>query len=171
MTFLNGVRVFFLGLWLGAALFFSAVVAPSVFSVLRSFHLSNANEIAGTIVTRTLSVVNVWGFVIGLLSLGIAVAFRSAARRGLFTVEVVSLALLAITTAVGQWVIAARMLAIRTALVIPIDQIAADDPRRVAFNSLHHYSVSALSVAMLAGIVGMIVVTFRINGEKYQRWK
>jgi hypothetical protein len=162
------VRVFFLGLWLGAALFFSAVVAPHVFAVLRSFHLSNANEIAGSIVTRTLSVINVWGFAIGLLSLGIAVAFRQYAGRGLFTIEVGSLALLAITTAVGQWLIAARMLAIRTALVIPIDQVAADDPRRVAFNSLHSESVAALSVAMLAAGVGVVVVMVQSRGRVNQ---
>lgn len=167
MTFPNGVRVFFLGLWLGAALFFSAVVAPNVFAVLRSFHLSNANEIAGTIVTRTLAVVNVWGFVIGLLSLGIALVFRPSARRGLFTVEVVSLALLSITTAVGQWVIAARMLAIRKALVIPIDQVAPDDPRRFAFNNLHHYSVAALGVAMLAAVGALVVIMCR-SGAKVE---
>ena len=165
MTVLNGVRVFFLGLWLGAALFFSAVVAPNVFAVLRSFQLSNANEIAGSIVTRTLSVVNVWGFVIGLLALGITVGFRPSARRGLFTMEVLSLALLAITTAVGQWVVASRMLTIRTALVIPIDQVDPADPRRVAFNSLHHYSVVALSVAMLAAGVGVVVVMVQSRGR------
>ncbi len=171
MTFLNGVRVVFLGLWLGAALFFSAAVAPNVFAVLRSFQLSNANEIAGSIVTRTLSVVNVWGFVIGLLLLGIAMVFRPHARRGLFTMEVGSLALLAITAAVGQWVIAARMLAIRTALVIPIDQVAADDPRRVAFNSLHSYSVAALSLAMLAAIVAMVVIMVRPGAKVDQEWR
>jgi hypothetical protein len=161
MSFPNGARVFLLGLWLGAALFFSAIVAPSVFTVLRSFHLSNANEIAGTIVTRTLSVVNISGFVIGLFSVGIGLVFRPSTRRVLFALEAVSLAGLAITTAVGQWVIAARMLAIRAALLIPIDQVAVDDPRHVAFNSLHHYSVMALSVALLAALAAMLVIMIR----------
>jgi hypothetical protein len=161
MTVLNGARFFLIGLWLGAALFFSAVVAPSVFSVLRSFHLANASEIAGTIVTRTLSVINVGGFFIGLLSLVAILIIKRDFGRGLFGVEVVSLTLLVITTAAGQWVIAARMLALRTAMVMPIDQVAADDPRRIAFNSLHHYSVASLGVAMLAAIMAMIVIMKR----------
>jgi hypothetical protein len=158
MTVVNGARFSFLALWLGAALFFSAVVAPSVFSVLRSFQLSNANEIAGTIVTRTLAIINGGGLLIGLLSLAAILVFKRSVGRGLFGVEVVSLTLLVIATMLGQWVIAARMLALRTAMVIPIDQIAADDPRRIAFNSLHHYSVASLGVAMLAAIVAMIVI-------------
>jgi hypothetical protein len=43
-------------------------------------------------------------------------------------------------------------------MVLPIDQIAADDPRRVAFNSLHGYSVNALSVAMIAALVAMVLM-------------
>src|SRR5713101_5985324 len=113
MTFVNGVRVFLLGLWLGAALFFSAVVAPNVFSVLRSFQVVNGNEIAGTIVTRTLSVISVAGFIIGLFSLAAIVIVKRNVGAALFRVEVASLALLAIMTAVGHWVIAARMLALR----------------------------------------------------------
>lgn len=165
MTFQNGARVVFLGLWLGAALFFSTVVAPNVFIVLRSFQLLNGNEIAGTIVSRTLSVVNVCGFFIGLLSFGIALVFRPSARRVLFAVEVIALALLAITTALGKWVIAARMLAIRTALSVPIDQVPADDPRHVVFNDLHQYSVTALAVAILAALAALLVILGRTGGK------
>ena len=161
MTVVNSVRLFLLGLWLGAALFLSAVVAPSVFSVLRSFHPANANEIAGTIVTRTLSVINVGGFLIGLLALAAILIVKRNVSRSLFGIEVVSLTLLVITTAVGQWVIAARMLALRAAMVLPIDQVAADDPRRIAFNSLHHYSVASLGVAIIASLTAFTVIAFR----------
>src|ERR1043165_8277220 len=72
----GGLRVLLIALWLGAADFFSAAVAPSVFAVLRSFNLPNANEIAGTIVTRTLSIINTGGFLIALLLLLSAFLFR-----------------------------------------------------------------------------------------------
>src|SRR6476620_6991164 len=62
-------RLILLACWFGAALFFGAVVAPAAFGVLRSFGLSNANEIAGSIVTRSLSVINIAGFLISLLLL------------------------------------------------------------------------------------------------------
>jgi hypothetical protein len=125
-----------LAVWFGAALFFSAVVAPAAFGVLRSYGLPNASEIAGAIVTRSLSVVNVAGFVVALLLLATLFLRRSPAGRGSVIAEGICLGLIALGTGVGHWVIAARMRAIRAALELPIDQIAADDSRRVAFNSL-----------------------------------
>jgi hypothetical protein len=147
-----------LAMWFGAALFFSAVVAPAAFGVLRSYGLSNASELAGGIVTRSLSVVNVAGFVVALVLLATLFLRRSSAGRGSFIVEAVCLVLIALGTAVGHWVIAARMRAIRAALELPIDQIAADDSRRIAFNSLHGYSVNALSLAMIAALVALVLM-------------
>lgn len=145
-----------LAAWLGVALFFGAVVAPAAFGVLRSFGLPNASEIAGSIVTRSLGVVNVAGFVIALFLLVTAFVRRSS--RWSFIVECVCIVLIAVTTSVGHWVIAARMRALRTAMMLPIDQIAADDSRRIAFNALHGYSVNALGIAMIAGLVALVLM-------------
>ena len=147
-----------LACWFGAALFFGAVVAPAAFGVLRSFGLPNANEIAGSIVTRSLSVVNIAGFAVALLLLVTAILRRSTSGRVSFIVECISLGVIALATGVGHWLIAARMRALRAAMVLPIDQIAADDPRRVAFNSLHGYSVNALGLAMIAALVVMFLM-------------
>ena len=147
-----------LACWFGAALFFGAVVAPAAFGVLRSFGLSNANEIAGSIVTRTLAVINIAGFVIALLLLLTAMLRRNYLSRWSFIVECVCLGIIALSTAVGHWFIAARMRALRAAMVVPIDQVAADDARRIAFNSLHGYSVNALSLAMIAALVVMVLM-------------
>jgi hypothetical protein len=143
-----------LSLWLGAALFFSAVVAPSVFGVLRQFNLSNANEIAGNIVTRTLTVINVSGFLIGLVLLAATLIWKKSSGFA-FAIQVLSLAVLTIATSVGHWIVAARMLLLRTAMVVPIDRVAADDPRRQVFNKLHGYSVGLLSAAMIASVVAI----------------
>jgi len=147
-----------LSVWLGAALFFGAVVAPAAFGVLRSFSLPNANEIAGSIVTRSLSVVNVAGFLIGVLLLLTALVRRSATNRVAFYLELASLAIIAIATGVGHWFIAARMRALRAAMVVPIDQVSLDDPRRVAFNALHGYSVNALGLAMIAALLAIVLI-------------
>ena len=147
-----------LAAWLGVALFFGAVVAPAAFGVLRSFGLPNASEIAGSIVTRSLGVVNVAGFVIALFLLVTAFVRRGSQARWSFIVECVCIVLIAVTTSVGHWVIAARMRALRTAMVLPIDQIAADDSRRIAFNALHSYSVNALGIAMIAGLVALVLM-------------
>lgn len=144
--------------WLGAALFFGAVVAPAAFGVLRSFGLPNASEIAGAIVTRSLGVINIAGFVIALILLVTAFLRRGSQARISFIIECVCVVLIAVTTSVGHWVIAARMRALRTAMVLPIDQIAADDSRRLAFNALHGYSVNALGIAMIAGLVALVLM-------------
>ena len=129
-----------------------------MFGVLRSFGLPNANEIAGSIVTRSLSVVNIAGFVIALLLLITLILRRNVSGRLSFAVECICLAVIALATALGHWVIAARMRALRAAMVLPIDQIATDDPRRVAFNNLHGYSVNALGLAMIAALVAMVLM-------------
>src|SRR5438067_292933 len=134
---MNSTRLILLACWFGAALFFGAVVAPAVFGVLRSFGFSNANEIAGSISTSSVSVINVGGFVIALMLCSTLILRRNTSSRVSFIVECVCLVVIALATGVGHWVIAARMRALRAAMILPIDQIAADDPRRIAFNSLH----------------------------------
>ena len=154
---MNFTRLILLACWFGAALFFGAVVAPAAFGVLRSFGLANANEIAGSIVTRSLSVVNVAGFLIALLLL-LSLLLRRNSGRVSFIVECVCLVVIALATGVGHWVIAARMRALRAAMVLPIDQIAADDPRRIAFGALHGYSVNVLGLAMIAALVALVLM-------------
>ena len=155
---MNFTRLILLACWFGAALFFGAVVAPAAFGVLRSFGLANANEIAGSIVTRSLSVINVAGFLIALLLLLSLLLWRNYAGRVSFIIECVCLVVIAIGTGVGHWVIAARMRALRAAMVVPIDQIAADDPRRIAFDALHGYSVNVLGLAMIAALVALVLM-------------
>jgi hypothetical protein len=158
MNLINVSRLILLAAWFGAALFFGAVVAPAAFGVLRSFGLPNANEIAGSIVTRSLSVVNIAGFAIALLLLVTVILRRNYSSRLSFVLECICLIVIALATGVGHWFIAARMRALRAAMVLPIDQIAADDARRIAFNSLHGYSVNALSLAMIAALVAMVLM-------------
>src|SRR5712691_1494385 len=117
------LRLLLLGLWLGAAIFFGAVVAPALFGVLRAANLANANELAGTIVTRLLAIVNRGGFELGLFLLITAYFVSKHESRLARFAEIISLALLALMTGVSHWLISARMLAIRASLSVPIDQI------------------------------------------------
>jgi hypothetical protein len=161
VAILNDLRLLLIGLWLGAAVYFSSVVAPSVFAVLRGFFLINIGEIAGTLVTRTLSVVNISGFVVGLFLLVTMFTVGRGLGRRSYILELASLLVVAISTGAGQWVIAAKMRALRVAMVLPIDQMPLADPRRVAFNRLHGYSVTALSVAMIAALIAFLTIAYR----------
>ncbi|HEY0078315.1 MAG TPA: DUF4149 domain-containing protein [Pyrinomonadaceae bacterium] len=149
------VRVLLIALWLGGALFFSFAVAPSAFAVLPS------RELAGSVVSRTLKVVNVSGFVISLLLLATAFAARQALKRNTFYMELGALALVAASTVVGQCVIGARLAALRAAMGRPVDELSQQDPLRVAFSSLHGYSVLALGVGMLAALAAFFLMARR----------
>jgi Domain of unknown function (DUF4149) len=158
---IRDIRLLLFSLWLGGAVFFSAVVAPAVFSVLRAYQISNATEIAGTIVNRTLGVVNITGFVISLFVLISAFMFMEGQQKRWLNLEILSVAVVAIATGLGQWVIAAKMHAIRTMIALPMDQLPTSDPRRVEFNQLHGYSVTALTIAMIAGLIAFFVMSHR----------
>lgn len=163
MRFINHLRMSLLAAWLGVAIFFSAVVAPSAFGVLRSFELSNASEIAGTIVSRGLSVVNKSGLLLSLLLIIAGLAIRKVYSRASFIVQSVLLVIVAIATAVGEWVIAARMRGLRALMQGHIDQVPLTDPNHMAFAALHGYSVAALSVAMIAALIAIVVMV--VAGE------
>ena len=163
MTILNQLRILLLAAWLGAAIFFSATVAPSAFGTLRAFDVTNAGEIAGFIVNRTLSVVNIAGFVVGLLSLLLAFPLRRTYGPRAFVIQLMLLGLMTLTTGIGQWVIAAKMRALRMAMDAPIDSVPLNDPNRVAFATLHGYSVAALSIAIIAGLITYFILSHRVE--------
>jgi len=129
--------------------------------VLRSFALSNSGEIAGAIVNRSLSVVNIAGFIVGIFLLLTLFVRRGSQGRIAFLLECLSVVVIVVGTGVGHWLIAAKMRALRIAMAIPIDQVAPDDPRRMAFNDLHGYSVKALGLAMIAALIAMTLISRR----------
>lgn len=145
-------------MWLGAAVFFSASVAPNVFGVLRQAELVNANSLAGSIVSPLLSTLNRAGFEIAIFLL--VMSFFLTAGQSMFRklTQMIALAIVAITTAVGHWVIAGRIAALRAAMTVPIDQISPSDARRIAFDSLHRNSVLLFAVAILAAVVAFILI-------------
>jgi hypothetical protein len=158
-TLVKQLRILLLGVWLGAAIFFGAAVAPALFGVLRGAGLANANELAGSIVTRLLAIINQGGFEIALFLFVTAFFVNRHKSRLARWAEVISLAIMAIMTAVSHFVISARMLELRRAMGAQIDQVSPIDPRRVAFDSLHRYSVRVMMVAMIAGLVAFVITT------------
>lgn len=136
------------------------MVAPSAFGVLRSFDLGNANEIAGTIVSRALTAVNKSGLLLSVLLLVFTPAVKKYYGRGVLILQGLLLFVVAAATTVGEFVIAARMRNLRLAMNGHIDQVPLTDPNRIAFAALHGYSVAALSVAMIAALVVILVMVF-----------
>lgn len=153
--FVHALRLLLAALWLGGAAFFSFAVAPAAFAVLPT------RDLAGALVARTLSVVNVGGFAVGLLLLATFPFARGRVRRAALGAEALALAAVAASSAAGHWLIAARLRDLRARMSAPIDTLAAADPLRVAFNDLHGYSVAALTVGMLAGAAALLLISRR----------
>ena len=161
LSILNNLRLLLIAAWLGAAVFFSGAVAPAAFQVSRGLNLSHPGEIAGALVNRTLGVINLSGFVISALLIVLTVMLKKFYQASSFIAQLALLAVVLVSTAVGQWVIASRMRELRIAMAIPIEQVFAGDPMRVAFQTLHGYSVAALSIAIIAALIAFIFMAQR----------
>ena len=133
-----------LAVWIGAALLFALVVAPAAFAVLPS------RELAGALVGRILPVIFYAGVVIGSLIVILDVLGRSGSW-GRTAAGAVS----ALSCAVAQLVVGSRIERIRLSIGGPLDALAMDDPRRVAFGKLHAISVGWLGIAMLAAVIAL----------------
>lgn len=155
MKLLADFRTLLVALWLGAALFFSFAVAPSVFSVLSS------RELAGSVVNRTLAIVNYSGIILGLILLASSYFSRQNVNRVKLWLEQGLLLIMTAACAFGQFVIGARLAALRNEIGRPIDEVAIDDPLRVAFNDLHGYSVTILLVALISSLIVFFLLANR----------
>ncbi|HKN66619.1 MAG TPA: DUF4149 domain-containing protein [Gemmatimonadaceae bacterium] len=133
-----------LAIWIGAALLFALVVAPAAFAVLPT------RTLAGALVGRVLPVIFYAGVVIGSLIVLLDIAGRTGAW-GRSAAGAVS----ALACAVAQLVVGTRIDRLRAAISGPLDALAGDDPRRVAFGRLHAISVGWLGLAMVAAVVAL----------------
>jgi len=155
MKFISDIRLLLLGLWLGAAVFFIGV-AQAAFSVLPQ------RELAGAVVNRTLSILNFSGMAIAVLVLLLSAAVAKGSNKFLLWTDRVLIVLVAISCAVGQFVIGLWLASVRAQMGgKPIDEFAADDPLRIQFNQLHEYSVWVLMAGMIAGLLAFFVIANR----------
>ncbi|MGC2238598.1 MAG: DUF4149 domain-containing protein [Pyrinomonadaceae bacterium] len=152
MKFLSDFRALLAGLWLGAACFFSFAVAPSAFAVLEN------RELAGSLVSRTLMIINLSGLAIGSILLLSSFVKREGLAPFFVWAERFLLLLLTLACAAGQFVIALWMSFVRAQIGKPIEEVAADDPLRMQFNNLHQYSVWVLMGAMIAALLVFFLI-------------
>lgn len=133
-----------LSIWIGAALLFTVVVAPAAFVVLPT------RTLAGALVGRVLPVIFYAGVLIG----AVIVVLDLVGQTGSWG-RAAAGAVSALSCAVAQLVVGTRIDRLRASVNGPLDALAADDPRRIAFGKLHAISVGWLGIAMLAAIVAL----------------
>lgn len=137
-------------LWMGGILFFGAVVAPALFSMLPSRHL------AGSVASRILASLH-W---MGVIS-GIAFALTSMAHSRLasgaahpFAARHTLVYVMIALTIFSQFVLSARMNTLRLETG-EINRLPQNDSRRIEFDNLHLWSTR---VEMTVLTLGLLVI-------------
>jgi uncharacterized membrane protein len=140
-------------IWVGGIIFFSFVVAPALFSILPTRHLS------GLVVTRTLSSLHWIGVVCGGIFLICSTSLAYHASGGVQAAATRNLLVFAmmVATLYSQMGVSTKMAALRAEMG-EIDKIPVTDPRRVAFNHLHQWSTGLEVIVLVLGLATLYLI-------------
>ena len=158
MAIVRFLMLLSLVVWLGGLIFFSFVVAPTVFQVLPT------RQLAGSVVTRSLAALHWMGLVSGVIFAASSMAYSYTMRgsaQPFAPRHLLVYAMLALTLA-SQFGISPRMQVLRSSMG-QIDEVPHDYPRRVAFNRLHDWSTRLEGSVFFAGLVLLFLTARRLS--------
>jgi uncharacterized protein DUF4149 len=159
MPLLRYLMLLSLIVWLGGLIFFSFVLAPTVFSVLPTRHL------AGSVVSRSLTALHWIGIVSGiafLLTSMLSSRLHGGSAQPLAPRHIVLYIMLGLTL-ISQFGITPKMATLRASLP-ETDSVPATDPVRVQFNSLHAWSTRLEGGVLLLGLVVVYLTAQQLSG-------
>jgi hypothetical protein len=159
MPLLRYLMLLSLIVWLGGLIFFSFVVAPTVFSVLPTRHL------AGSVVSRSLTALHWIGIVSGLVFLTTSMLssrLHAGSAQPLAPRHILLYIMLGLTL-ISQFGISPRMATLRASMP-ETDSVAATDPIRVQFNALHAWSTRLEGGVLLLGLVVVYLTAQQLSG-------
>jgi hypothetical protein len=151
-TLFHSLVYLVLGLWLGALLFFGAVLAPIAFSQLPPLFATPAAGIhaAGMIVGGSLVRLHWIGLFCGLIFLVVLVLARAHYRT--IIPQALLVLVMMLLTAYSQFSIIPRMDTARDSVGGNVDAVAANNPGREIFDRLHQQSVHVEALVLLCGL-------------------
>jgi hypothetical protein len=157
-TLFHSLVYLVLGLWLGALVFFAAVLAPIAFSQLPPLFATPAAGIhaAGMVVGGSLVRLHWIGLFCGLIFLVVSVVARAHYRT--IVPQAVLVLVMMLLTAYSQFSIIPRMDTARDSVGGNVEAVAANNPGRQIFDRLHQRSVHVEVLVLLCG-VGALVAT------------
>jgi uncharacterized membrane protein len=158
MSVLRFFMLLALVIWIGGIIFFAAAVAPTVFKVLPTRHL------AGAVVTRSLGILHWMGIVCAIVFLITSMLNSYYTRGGAhpFALRHVLVYMMLALTVVSQFVVSAKMAALRAAMG-EIDLVPAADARRIAFNQLHAWSTRLEGAVLVLGLIVLFLTARRLS--------
>ena len=147
MSFLRFLMLLSLVVWVGGLIFFP-VVAQTAFTVLPTRHL------AGSVVERSLGILHWMGIISGVAFLVSSLLYSriSEGTAHGFAARNVLICLMLLLTLISQFGIIPRMDTLRASMG-EIDSVAADNPTRLQFDALHHWSTRVEGGVLLLGLV------------------
>jgi hypothetical protein len=157
-TLFHSLVYLVLGLWLGALVFFGAILAPIAFSQLPALFATPAAGIhaAGMVVGDSLVRLHWIGLFCGLIFLVVSVLARAHYRT--IIPQAVLVLVMMVLTAYSQFSIIPRMDTARDSIGGNVDAVAANNPGRQIFDRLHQRSVHVEGLVLLCGL-GALVAT------------
>ncbi len=151
-TVIHALVYLALGLWLGALIFFGAILAPIAFRALPPLFANPAlgMHAAGLVVGGSLVHLHWMGLLCAVLALLLLLLGR-AHYRTVIPQALLVLAML-LLTAYSQFSIIPRMDTARVSVGGNIDAVAPDNPGRQIFDRLHAVSVRVEMTVLLCGV-------------------
>lgn len=153
MKIISKIELLLIALWLGAAIFFSLAVAPSVFIVLPS------REWAGFVVNRTLTIVNFSGIIISFILIALSFVPRGETKQIWAWLQRILLLVVGLACGAGQLIIGVYLEILRKSSDVPISQLPADNANKIQFDMWHQYSVWVLIAGMVAAFLAFLVMS------------
>lgn len=154
MLVLRYLYLLALVVWLGGMAVAGLVVAPTTFAVLEAWDPSSGRVLAGRVFGAVLDRVHLIGYaaaVAMLIALTIQRALGPRPRH--YGIRAGLLGLMLGFTVYSGVVLAPRIDGLQAQVVGPMNQLPADDARRVEFDGLHRLSTWLVSATLLGGLV------------------
>lgn len=142
------------GIWLGAMLFLTFILAPAAFAILESRHQ------AGDLVTATLNVLHLSGYILGPLLFLVSLFTRPLRWRLLWGLRTTLLALITVSTIVSREVVGAKLLSLRRSMGVLTEKVPPDDPLRLLFHQWHQFSVLLMLFNIVAATTVLLLLFF-----------
>jgi hypothetical protein len=146
---LRFAKVFALGAWIGAIIYFAAVVTQGAFAV------SPNRDQAGLLVGYTLGGLHLMGLIAALIFVAASVAIGKS-LRAFIDPAVLIVILMAVFTVASQDYVIPRMNLLR-AQMGSVDATPPSDLRRVQFDHFHAASVDIEGGILVAGLIALFL--------------
>jgi len=151
--FLRFVRVLALGAWVGAIIYFAAVVTQGAFAVL-----PNRDE-AGLLVGFTLGGLHLMGVIAAAVFVVASVALTKS-LRAFVEPAVLGVILMAALTIASQDYVIPKMTVLRGQMG-SVDTTFTSDARRAEFDRLHRISVDIEGGVLIIGLISVFLAVRR----------